>query len=235
MEKQFQTSNHQIQISIVPHAPYSVSENLWALLAPSFQHKTISIHNQETKDEDELFKSGTGDFIRMYEMMKMDNRFYKPYGKSSVQAYLHHFAKAQNVILVHNTFTGEDDIAYVNQQEQNYFFCLCPQANRYIENALPPVNLLKKSNCRIVLGTDSLASNHALNLLDEMRLLQQNFLNITLAELLHWATFNGATALQMSNTLGSFEKGKRPGINLIAGVHENTIIDETTIMPLVKF
>lgn len=230
----FKIQNSEFKISIVPHSPYSVSENLWNILKSSFQHKTITIHNQETKAEDELFKNGTGDFIRMYEMMNMDNSFYKPYRKSSVQTYLHHFEKAENVILVHNTFTGEEDIQFIQQQHQNYFFCLCPQANRYIENALPPVHLLKKNNCNIVLGTDSLASNHSLNLLDEIKLLQESFPDILLAELLQWATINGAKALQMDGELGSFEKDKYPGINLIENLQDNKIVDITTVSPLVK-
>ena len=235
IEEQFRTPNFELRTSTVPHAPYSISEDLWNLLKSSFQHKTITIHNQETKAEDELFKSGTGDFIRMYEMMKMDNNFYKPYGKSSVQAIFHHFKEAENIILVHNTFTSEDDIQFIQQQNQNCFFCLCPQANRYIENTLPPVELLKKNNCHIVLGTDSLASNHSLNLLDEMKLLQQNFSTISLEELLQWATINGAKALQMDKYLGSFEKDKRPGINLIRNLRGNKIVDETKIQPLINF
>jgi cytosine/adenosine deaminase-related metal-dependent hydrolase len=235
-EGQIRISNFEFRIStLVPHAPYSVSEDLWNLLKSSFQNKTVTIHNQETKAEDELFKNGTGDFIRMYKMMNMDNSFYKPYGKSSVQTYLHHFEKVRNVILVHNTFTKEDDIQFIQQQNQSYFFCLCPQANKYIENSLPPVDLLKKNNCNIVLGTDSLAGNHTLNLLDEMKLLQQNFSTISLSNMLQWATINGAKALQMDNVLGSFEKGKRPGINLIKNLRNNIIVDETVILPVVNF
>ena len=179
-------------------------------------------------------KIGKGDFIRMYEMMNIDNSFFKSSGKSSVQTYLHHFEKAKNVMLVHNTFINETDINFIHQYKQNYFFCLCPQANMYIENILPPVDLLKKNNCNIVLGTDSLASNHTLNLLDEMKLLQQNFSNISIGELLQWATINGAKALQMDNVFGSFEKGKIPGINLIKNLKGDKIVNETTIQPIIS-
>ncbi|MEO7292201.1 MAG: amidohydrolase family protein, partial [Ginsengibacter sp.] len=34
--------------SIIPHAPYSVSDELWKLIAPYFENKVVSIHNQET-------------------------------------------------------------------------------------------------------------------------------------------------------------------------------------------
>lgn len=67
----------------------------------------------------------------------------------------------------------------------------------------------------IVLGTDSLASNDQLSILAEIKTLQQNFKDIALETLLKWATSNGAKALQMNDKLGSFEKGKQPGVLLI--------------------
>ena len=66
------------------------------------------------------------------------------------------------------------------------------------------------------MGTDSYASNHSLNMLDEIKKLQhESAFSISIAEILKWATINGAKALQMDGILGSFEKGKRPGIVLI--------------------
>ncbi len=197
--------------SIVPHAPYSVSENLWQLLQPYFRGKTVSIHNQEAPFEDELFVQGTGDFTRMYKLMKMDNSFFSPSGKSSLQTYFPKLQVANKVILVHNTFTSEKDVLYATAQaatnQQQLFFCLCANANVYIENALPSIDMLISNHCNIVLGTDSLASNNQLSLLDEMRTIKQHFQKITIAQLLQMATLNGAQALGLSDTFGSFRKG----------------------------
>ena len=68
------------------------------------------------------------------------------------------------------------------------------------------------------MGTDSLASNHQLSILSEMITLQQNFPEIRLEELLNWACINGARALKLESSYGSFEKGKKPGINLVTGI-----------------
>ena len=67
----------------------------------------------------------------------------------------------------------------------------------------------------MVLGTDSLASNWSLNLLDEIKTIRKHFPNIPLEEILQWATLNGAAALGMQDVLGSFEKGKKPGVLLM--------------------
>jgi cytosine/adenosine deaminase-related metal-dependent hydrolase len=75
--------------------------------------------------------------------------------------------------------------------------------------------MLMQHTDNIVLGTDSLASNDQLSILAEIKTLQQNFKELDLAVLLKWATSNGAKALQMDKNLGSFEKGKQPGVLLI--------------------
>lgn len=206
--------------SIVPHAPYSVSADLWKQIQPYFQNKTVSIHNQETSFEDQFFTEGKGDFVRMYELMKIDNSHHVATQKSSLQSYYDQLSGAQNIILVHNTFTKESDIEFVKSREggnqnQNTFFCLCVNANQYIEDNLPPVELFRKTNCSLVLGTDSLASNWSLNLLDEINTIRRNYPAIPLEEILIWATLNGAEALGFSSVLGSFEKGKTPGVVLI--------------------
>lgn len=225
------------QTSIVPHAPYSVSDKLWALLQAQFQNKTITIHNQETVFEDELFLAASGDFMRMYKLMNIEESNFKPSGKSSLQTYFSRLKNAQNVLLVHNTFTKEKDIQYAQEisreNQQQLFWCLCPNANMYIENSLPPINLFKQNNCNMVIGTDSLASNRSLNILDEMKIINQNFPSIGLKELLIWATLNGAKALNMNSTLGSFEKGKKPGVILIDNLFEDNISKASTVKRII--
>ncbi|MEO7292506.1 MAG: amidohydrolase family protein, partial [Ginsengibacter sp.] len=217
--------------SIIPHAPYSVSDELWKLIAPYFENKVVSIHNQETSVEDELFLHGTGDFTRMYELMKIDNSHHKPSKRSSLQTFFSKLSGAASIILVHNTFTTQPDIEFAMNNKtdaQKLFFCICINANQYIENAMPPIQLLIENNCNIVLGTDSLASNHSLNILHEMKTIQKNFPAISLAKMLQWATINGAKALQMENTLGSFEKGNTPGVVLIENIDGLQLKEETT-------
>ena len=99
--------------SIVPHAPYSVSENLWKAIQPYFQNKVVSIHSQETAFEDEFFLHGSGDFKRMYELMKIDNSHHLPTNKSSLQSYFDKLRGAEKILLVHNTFTNQEDIDYL--------------------------------------------------------------------------------------------------------------------------
>ena len=219
--------------SLTPHAPYSVSTELWEMLMQHFDGNTLTIHNQETKAEDELFKTGTGEFIDMYESMNIDQTHFTPTGKSSLQSYFQKLTSAKNKLLVHNTNTTENDISFAKANDNEVFFCLCPNANLYIENSLPPIDLLRKCQSNIIIGTDSLASNHSLSILDELKTISKNFPSIPLEELLQWATLNGAKALQMDNTIGSFEKGKKPGVILLQGSSSTTINSDTIVRRLI--
>jgi cytosine/adenosine deaminase-related metal-dependent hydrolase len=216
IQKQFQ--ENCVRASLVPHAPYSVTNDLWHLLSAHFGIHTISMHNQETPDENDFFKTKTGSFLGMYERTKVNLDFFEATGLSSLQSILSIFKKAHHGILVHNSFTSAEDIKAVHTAMHNAFWCLCPNANQYIEKTMPPVELLRSEKANIVIGTDSYASNWSLNVLDELKTIQQNQPQIPLAEMLGWATINGARALQMDKHLGSFEKGKKPGLVLIKGI-----------------
>ena len=202
---------------LAPHAPYSISASTFAELNKQTAGKTISIHNQESPAENELFQKGSGDFLKLYAALGNGGSPFGITGKSSLRTWLPHFTNGQTLLLVHNTFIGEEDIqfaqAHAQQHGLNIIYCLCPNANLYIENSLPPVHLLLKHNCHVVLGTDSYSSNWQLSIAAEMQTLHQR-LQVPLETLITWATSNGARALGLNN-LGSFDKGTKPGVVLL--------------------
>ncbi len=216
---------NNLQASIVPHAPYSVSPEMFALINDFPGNNLLTIHNQETVAETELFEKGTGDFLRMYAAMGIDISFFKATKKSSLQTWLPNFTKEQTIIMVHNVCTTQEDILFekrtTNNEQSASFYCLCPNANLYISNTLPDVKMLMEQDCNIVLGTDSLASNDQLSILEEIKTLQNNFPEIGLDVLLKWATSNGSKALQMDSVYGDFDSSllvrKKPGVVLIEG------------------
>jgi len=198
--------------SIVPHAPYSVSAELWKKVIHFPGNNLLTIHNQETRSENELFIAKQGEFLQFYQELNIDYSHIQPSGKTSLQTYLEKFLSDQQLILVHNIYTSPDDIAYCNSQNRDgkIFWCLCPNANLYINGELPDLKLFASTS--VVLGTDSLASNRQLSILAEMRALRDHFPFVGTEKLFSWATINGAKALQLDDRLGSFEKGKKPGL-----------------------
>jgi cytosine/adenosine deaminase-related metal-dependent hydrolase len=200
---------------LTPHAPYSVSKATYNAINQLTPGGIISIHNQETDAENELFQKGSGDFLDLYEAFGNRVSPFKISGKTSLQTWLPHFTNGQTILMVHNTFIEEEDILFAKKHSMQYglnlIYCLCPNANLYIENTLPPVDLLMKHECKIVLGTDSYSSNWRLNIISEIETITKNFPHISLQTILQWATLNAAEAMGW-NDLGSFEKGKVPGI-----------------------
>ena len=116
LENQKAFEENCIRASLVPHAPYSVTHNLWKLLADHFGLHTISMHNQETPDENDFFKTKTGSFLGMYERTKVNLDFFEATGLSSLQSVLPIFKNAAASILVHNSFTDAADIAAVKNE-----------------------------------------------------------------------------------------------------------------------
>ncbi|MFT3678536.1 MAG: amidohydrolase family protein [Chitinophagaceae bacterium] len=202
--------------SITPHAPYSVSRTLWEKIVAFSDNRIMSLHNQESADEDELFLTGGGAFPPLFAGMGLDVSELQPTGHSSLQSNLLHFDRQQSLLLVHNTCTSAADVEWARRQTEapGLWWCLCPLANLYISKALPDIWQLYRQGCRIVLGTDSLASNHQLSILAEINTIRTHEPRIPLEELLRWATLNGAEALQMEHLLGSFEPGRQPGVLL---------------------
>ncbi|MEJ2883433.1 amidohydrolase family protein [Pedobacter sp. GR22-6] len=214
--RSFEAEFGDVPISLVPHAPYSVSRVLFEAIAEHATSKSsiLSIHNQETAQEDDFFKNKTGDFLKLYEFLGLDIDFYKSTGKSSLQSYLPLLPPDLKTLLVHNTFTKRADVDFATSIHPNLYWCLCPGANQYIEGCLPDVPMFMEAGLRITLGTDSLASNDGLSILREMNRLQSHF-EIPIADLIRWGTWNGAEFLGITDRYGSFEPGKQPGVNLL--------------------
>lgn len=123
------------------------------------------------------------------------------------------------MLLVHNTFIPEEDISfainYAKEHLAGVHFCICANANLYIENKMPPIEMLMQHGADLVLGTDSYSSNWQLSIAAEIRTIRKRLPEIPMQTILQWATINGAKALDRADELGSFEKGKIPGLVLL--------------------
>lgn len=220
--------------SITPHAPYSCSKDFFKGFRKMIREDNLlSIHNQESEEENRLFRYKEGAFLDFYAEMGLDASAFKAQARNSVQSYLPHLPRNNKLILVHNTFTSLKDIDFINRQGRDVFFCVCPKANLYIEGKLPKILNFVPDQERMVIGTDSLASNDTLDILEEMKVLADHFDHLDFLQILQWATINGAAALGLSDMLGSIEVGKRPGLVLLEGMHNLRLTDNVTSRRLV--
>ena len=206
-------------VSAVPHAPYTVSEGLFKKINDlNAEGDVVSIHNQETSEEDMLFRAKKGGFLSFFQSFGINLDSFDPIGATSPHYTCTHLKPKSNVLFVHNTLTSTSDIDFVHHWSDKVYWATCPNANLYIENRLPNYRDFIETGANMTVGTDSLSSNWRLSILNEIQTIQkyQSYLDTT--ELLVWATSNGAKALNMQDELGSFETGKKPGVLLLEGL-----------------
>lgn len=213
--------------SLTPHSVYSVQDAPFRALCAEGT-APLSIHFMESPAEAELF-AGRGPLHEWYARAGFACDFLH-YG-SPAERLVRSIPAERSLILVHACCVGKEEVRRILAHfTAPVYWCLCPRSNRYISRLAPPVALLRSLGARICLGTDSLASNRSLSLLDELRALG----GVPLRESLRWATLGGAEALGLDDALGTVAPGKRPGLNLLTGLdfERMALTPDTRVKPL---
>jgi len=207
-----QSASNNNKKSCVPHAPYSVSVELFRLInAQNSSEQTVSIHNQETWHENAFFKNRKGDFINFYKDFGINISEFAATGKNSIYYAIDNMSPKANTLFVHNTMTEEEDIINAQSWNSNCFWVTCPNANLYIENKLPHYQKFIDQGARMCIGTDSLSSNWQLSILEELKTIEKYQSYIETELLVKWSSFHAAEALGYDN-LGVIGRGKKPGL-----------------------
>lgn len=195
-----------------PHALYSLSDELKNHLAEMMKNQLLgSLHYFESQDEEEYYQNHTGTMADA--LIKLAGKLPSHTGGGRWDDMRLLFHKQMRLLLVHNTFTPENDEEELARYFSGYYRVLCPGSNYFISRKMPVASRFDRQ--RICLGTDSLASGHDLNMLNEIRMMMQSDAAIKFSDVLMWATLNGASALNVQKEYGSIEPGKKPGLVLI--------------------
>ena len=228
-----------IDAAPTPHSCYTMSPDLLSASAAAGLAKGfLSYHSQESQEEEDLLRTGSG---AMYENRKRSGMSTPPVtGESSLKYFLQRLAVAadapyeQHILLVHTVCLAQDDIDAAKEKMKNVYWAICPLSNIFIHNALPPVALMRENGLDIMLGTDSLSSNDDLDMVKEMYCLHANFPEVPMDEIITWATVNGARFLAKEDVMGSLEAGKRPGIVRINNIDEHGCVTAASSSERVK-
>ena len=208
-----------IDAAPTPHACYTMSPELvTAVSVEGLESGFLSFHSEETEEEEEMLKYGSG---KMWENRKQAGMSVPPVtGKSSLLYFIDRLLAGrpapfdEHILLVHECCMDQEGIDAAKAVMNHPFVAVCPLSNLFIHNALPPIDLMRRNALKICVGTDSLSSNDDLNIVDELFCLQRNFPEVPLGELLTWASRNGAEFLARPE-FGALEPGRRPGLVLI--------------------
>lgn len=201
-----------LPVSTTPHSVYSLNKKAFNLAVNANAQSTLSIHFMESDAESELF-SQRGHLWQWYSRSQMNVDFLDEL--SPVGRIINNIPSSRKVLLVHcSKITDIDITRLVDHFGDNLSCVVCPRSNKYIEGSTVDIEVLRRSGCRIVVGTDSLASTDNLSMIDQIK----EFEGVPLEERLGWITINGAQALGLENRLGVIAKGARSGLVLVSGV-----------------
>ncbi len=188
-----------IKIACAPHAPYSVSDRALGILATYANELDMAIHIHCHESASEINES----------LQAYDCRPIERLGKLGLLL--------PQTQLVHMTQITEDDIALV--RDHNCHIMHCPQSNLKLANGFCPVMKFIENEVNVALGTDSAASNNALDLFSEIKsasllakAVSGDAASLNAHAALRMATINGAKALAWDNEIGSLELGKQADI-----------------------
>ena len=212
-----------IDAAPTPHSCYTMSPQLLSASAAAGLAKGyLSYHSQESREEEDLIRYGSG---AMYENRKRSGMSTPPVtGGSSLGYFIDRLADArpapydEHILLVHNVCLSQEDIDAAKKVMNNVFWAVCPLSNIFIHNALPPVPLMRDNHLAVMVGTDSLSSNDDLDIVKELFCIHENFPEVPMNELLVWSSLNGARFLSKETELGSLTPGKKPGIVFIGNL-----------------
>ncbi len=199
------------RLALTPHATYSASKDLYRRCIELARSRglIVSTHFAETFEELQFLRDGTGDFLEFLRMAKQPIDELNPYHQTAVE-----FAREAGlldpdvpVLLAHGNYLAEEDIAEL--LHTNCSVAFCPRSHRYFGHTHHPWQQMIAAGLNVCLGTDSLASNASLGILDELQYLRRRNPEVPAVTLWRMATVNGAKALGLADTIGTIAPGKQ--------------------------
>ncbi|MBN8711061.1 MAG: amidohydrolase family protein [Verrucomicrobia bacterium] len=190
-----------------PHAPYTTSLGLYELSRICCERYAMPLmtHLAETSEEYEMFTSASG---VLYDFLKPLGRDMSDTGAATpIRHLLDAGVLPVGSILTHMNFVSEDDWDLLARRHADFSVVHCPMCHEYFDRDVFPLERFREIGMNLCIGTDSLASNKALNLFEEMRTLMEKHPSVRPAEALSMVTANPAAAIGLPGQLGELREG----------------------------
>ena len=206
--------NGRLRLSLVPHAPYSVSPALLHAIARAASRRPVSIHLAESREEIRFLRDGTGPWRDLLEQLHAWNDAWRAPGCGPVE-YLGRFDLVNDRLLaVHGVQLTDEELRTLAAAGATVV--TCPRSNRWTAAGSPPIDRFFASGVRVAIGTDSLASVDDLEMFNEIAAVRALAPRLAASRLLASATRHGADALGFGDELGTLEAGKRAELIAVA-------------------
>jgi len=201
-----------VRVGVSPHAPYSVSDALFASVAryAAEQSLPVAVHIAESDVERQLVEQGEGVFA---DSLRRRGIAVSRRGRSSIDVLSRAGVLDGKPLLIHCVRVDAADIERIAASESSVAHC--PVSNAKLGHGVAPLTALLDAGIAVGLGSDSMASNTHMDLLAESRaaMLAQGARDgrrdaLGAHAALRLATISGARALGLDGEIGSLEVGK---------------------------
>lgn len=201
-----------VSVGVSPHAPYTVSDALFRATAMfARQHDLpLAVHIAESVLERDLVVSGTGVFAEGLRARGID---VSPRGRTPIDLLDSLGVLQSRALLIHCVHVDAGDIDAI--VHHGCSVAHCPASNAKLGHGIAPLAALLAAGVTVGIGSDSVASNDRMDLLDEARLAtlmasarEARHDAVSASRALELATLGGARALGLADEIGSLEVGK---------------------------
>ncbi len=207
--------SEHLRIGISPHAPYTVEPVALRACAEKARAENLplSIHVSETSDEDLFVRSGEGPFADFLAGLGFYDDMIPKNACNPVELLQSTGSLGPRTILAHANHVSDNDIALIAGSGASIAYC--PRTHAAFGHPPHRFRDMLRAGVNVCIGTDSLASNPSLSMLDELRFLGSMCHDVSPEVLLGLTTLSGARALNLAHNIGSLQEGKSADFSVI--------------------
>ena len=181
---------NQLHPAISPHASYTVSFDLAEKIGAyaAAEQLPLAIHLAETLAEREMLLRGSGN---LYDLFRARNVLPQDWTAPELSPIV--WAEQTGLLgprtlAIHCNYVTDEEIEILARRNATVVYC--PRSHAWFGHERYPLDAFREAGLNVCLGTDSLASNHSLNMLEEMRLVHRKYPHIPASDLFTMVTEN---------------------------------------------
>jgi len=207
LKKAGKCTNGLLHLGLAPHAPFSVSPELYRMMSNLARQKKMlfSTHLSELKEEVEFLKSGKGKMVPYLKKIgRQTDNWHPP--RTSPVGYMKKLGILKPpAFFVHCNYLTGNDIKLLIASGSSVVYC--PNSHHYFGHRNHPFRELLKAGVNVSLGTDGLGSNKDLSILKEMNFIRRNHRDFSPSEIFRMGTINGARTIGLADKIGALKTG----------------------------
>jgi cytosine/adenosine deaminase-related metal-dependent hydrolase len=188
----------RLRVGFAPHAPHTVSSELLRAVARAAKARGIpvAIHWAETEEEGDWLESGAGPFAALLGVSPQ---------RSGLELLDEAGLLGPSLALVHGNRARPAEIARVARSGATLIHC--PGTHAFFGREPFDLEAWRAAGVAVALGSDSMASNSALDMRLELSRLRASHPALDSRAAWDAATVHGARALGMAGLVGQLEAG----------------------------